>query len=126
LSTDWLATFRGRVGLTFNDWLLYVTGGAAVTEQKLTNTDGGPLGGLVVGGSSSANSTKVGWTAGVGGEKLFGQWSIKAEYLFARFDGLSTTTTVTTVGLTNTQIVTVATDHLDAHIARVGFNYHFH
>ena len=128
LSTDWLATFRGRIGLTFNDWLLYTTGGAALTEEKLTNIDGGNLAaaGIVANGASSATSTKLGWTVGVGAEKLFGRWSVKAEYLFARFGGLSTTTTVATVPGTFTQIVTATTDHLDVNIARVGINYHFH
>src|SRR5262249_54799661 len=128
LSTDWLATFRGRAGLTFNDWLLYVTGGAALTDQKLTNVDGGNLvaAGVVGSGRPSVNSTKVGWTAGAGVEKIFGQWSIKAEYLFARFDGLTTSTLVTTVPGAFTQNVTAATNHLDVNIARVGVNFHFH
>jgi outer membrane immunogenic protein len=126
LSTDWLATFRARLGLTFNDWLVYGTGGLAVTEQKFTDSFSAPaLAGASAFGTSTMTTTKAGWTAGVGVERLFGPWSVKAEYLFVHFGGMSTTTTATAAVGGNTQLVTATTDHLDANIVRVGANYHF-
>src|SRR5258705_10996900 len=38
VATDWLATFRGRVGLAANNVLLYATGGFGVAELKYDET----------------------------------------------------------------------------------------
>jgi len=129
VDTRWLATFRGRLGLTFDRSLIYVTGGAALTDLKYTQTMSGTLAGGVGGtafGSSQAGNTKFGWTVGAGWEQAFwDRWSAKIEYLFARFDGLSTATTVTTIPVGFTQNLTGSFDHLDMHIVRVGLNYRF-
>jgi outer membrane immunogenic protein len=127
LQTDWLATVRGRAGVTFGDTLIYVTGGAAFTKQTLTQT-AGPTVLAVAGattGTSSTTSTKTGWTVGAGWEQmLWGAWSFKAEYLYAHFSGFATATTVTSTG-GFTQFMVANTDHLNVSIARVGLNYHF-
>jgi outer membrane immunogenic protein len=127
VSTNWLATFRGRLGLTFDRSLIYVTGGAAVTDMSYTQTFNGILVGPATAfGTSTVNSTKAGWTVGAGWEQaLWDKWSVKAEYLFARFGGLSTNTLVTLTGAPNTQNLTGSVGHLDVQIARVGLNYRF-
>jgi outer membrane immunogenic protein len=126
VSTDWLATVRGRLGYIFNNWLLFVTGGAAFTRQDYTETFGPTvLVGIPAFGTSTTSSTQTGWTVGGGVETMLtGNWSVKAEYLFARFNGLSTNTTATAVG-GFTQLLVGATDHLDVQVARVGLNYRF-
>jgi outer membrane immunogenic protein len=99
---NWLATARGRVGLTFDSTLLYVTGGLALGHVKgsveLNNLDStGPLTGLVA--SFSQNQTKVGWTAGVGAEYMLSpHWTARAEFRYVDL-GKSTATCQVTGGL---------------------------
>jgi outer membrane immunogenic protein len=71
----WLGTARGRVGYAgWNNWLPYITGGAAFGGIKGTET--AP--------AFSATKTAIGWTAGAGIEyALWTNWSIKGEYLYA-------------------------------------------
>jgi outer membrane immunogenic protein len=129
VDTRWLATFRGRVGLTFDRSLIYVTGGGAVTDLKYTQTMSGTLAGAIGGtafGSSETSNTKFGWTVGAGWEQaLWDRWSAKVEYLFARFNGLDTNTTVTTNPVGFTQNLSGSFNHLDMQILRVGLNYRF-
>jgi outer membrane immunogenic protein len=68
----WLSTVRGRVGYVAGAWLPYVTGGLAFgnvgTCENLT----------------CSNDTHTGWTIGGGVEtRIMGNWSAKAEYLYA-------------------------------------------
>ena len=126
LSTNWLATVRGRLGVTFDRLLLYVTGGVAFTDLKYSQiySDGAAPPGA---GSSSKKSTKAGWAVGGGGEwALADRWTVKAEYLYVQFDGQSTTTLLCAGGCgTFSQNLTGATGNLRAHIARIGLNYRF-
>jgi len=76
-SSDWLATFRGRVGYAFDRWLPYVTLGGAYANVKATTSL--PILGL----STSTSKSQLGWTAGVGLEyALMGNWTAKLEYLY--------------------------------------------
>jgi outer membrane immunogenic protein len=127
VKTDWLFTARGRLGWAIAPrWLAYATGGLALTEIKLANsfaTTTAPP----VAGASSSSTTKAGWTVGGGFETaVWGNWTVKAEYLYVNFGKVSTTLT------TNTILFATATDNmtttadLRAHIARVGVNYKFY
>jgi outer membrane immunogenic protein len=71
-SNTWLGTARARLGYAgWNNWLPYLTGGAAFGNIKM---DQGPF---------SQTFTKIGWTAGVGLEyALWTNWSVKGEYLY--------------------------------------------
>jgi len=65
--TDLFGTVRGRVGLTYNNWLFYGTGGFAwgnerVTRNQLTGTAGAAVAGI----SETTSNTGTGWTAGGG------------------------------------------------------------
>ncbi len=68
----WLATGRLRLGYAgWNNWLPFLTGGAAYGNVKATS----PFG--------DASQSEWGWTAGAGLEYAFGaNWSAKAEYLY--------------------------------------------
>src|ERR1700681_3424966 len=69
----WFATGRGRVGYSFDRWLTYITGGAALANIKMSPNNG-----------LNESKTKLGWTAGLGVEYAFmGSWSAKLEYLYA-------------------------------------------
>jgi len=80
---NWLATFRGRAGLTFDSALLYVTGGVVVGHVK---NDVELIGTGILAGSAASftqNETKVGWTAGVGAEYMFSpHWTARAEFRY--------------------------------------------
>jgi outer membrane immunogenic protein len=127
VATDWLATFRGRLGLAANNVLLYATGGLAVTELKYDETVAvtGNISGLGT-FASSIRDTKAGWTAGAGVEWGFApNWSAKFEYLYTQFQGVSAV--ATRVGalppLTPNPTFTYATGDWTIQTARVGINY---
>jgi outer membrane immunogenic protein len=83
----WLATFRGRMGIDYESTLFYVTGGLAV--GKVNNSysafcssnfacNGAPAGGMFA--SFNENTTRLGWTAGVGVEHMFAShWTVRGE-----------------------------------------------
>lgn len=104
---SWMGTARGRFGYAgWNNFLPYITGGAAFGDIKATAPSG-----------ASATKTKVGWTAGAGIEyAMWSNWSVKAEYLYVdlgKFD----------CGLT----CGAASDNVSfkANIVRAGLNYRF-
>lgn len=68
-----IATLRGRAGVAFDQALLYVTAGVAGANVASTS--------VFAGVTRNANTTHVGWVAGVGAEyAVTDDWSIKAEY----------------------------------------------
>ncbi len=81
---DWLASFRGRMGLAVDNTLVYVTGGVALGHLKssvgttcatCTTSSTSNYGGL--------STTKVGWVIGGGVEHRWTRnWSFKAEALY--------------------------------------------
>ena len=107
---DALATVRGRVGVAFDQVLLYGTGGFALADTK--------LGLSVVGlGSVSDSQTMTGWTAGAGVEWMFTpRWSFKAEYLYRSFSSQNFFTQVAGGFPSGT---------VNINSGQVGINYHF-
>lgn len=102
----WLATFRGRIGWTFGQWMPYVTGGGAVASVKMTPAFG-----------AEASDSPFGWTLGVGIEyAMLGGWSVKAEYLYADFG--DSTCEAATCGVDTTVDLTT-------NLVRFGVNYRF-
>ncbi|MBX9772906.1 MAG: outer membrane beta-barrel protein [Xanthobacteraceae bacterium] len=74
---SWLATVRGRLGITMSPTLLYVTGGAAFGGVKSGWVD---LGSNV---ASAIDKTRVGWVAGGGIEHAFANnWLVRIEGLY--------------------------------------------
>jgi outer membrane immunogenic protein len=74
---DAFGLFTGQIGYSFNNVLLYVKGGAAVTDDKynIFTLPGGPL------LASSSNNTRWGGTVGAGLEYGFTpNWSVGVEY----------------------------------------------
>jgi outer membrane immunogenic protein len=73
---DWLATVRGRLGITMSPTLLYVTGGAAFGGVNSSWSD-------ATANSQSVDKTKVGWVAGGGIEHAFApSWLVRVEGLY--------------------------------------------
>jgi outer membrane immunogenic protein len=77
---DWLASFRGRMGLALDSTMVYFTGGLALAELKSSATEFLSTTALDFG---SLSTVQVGWVAGLGVEHKFNQnWSGKAELLY--------------------------------------------
>jgi outer membrane immunogenic protein len=90
VSTDWLFTARPRLGIVTGNWLLYGTGGVAVTNLKANWSYFNPAFGANYTESASASATKVGWTVGAGVEtRIFDKWSLGIEYLYTKFGSVS-------------------------------------
>ena len=107
----WLSTFRGRVGYSQNNWLLYATAGGALAQVE--NNITGP------GGATSEKHWNWGWTAGGGVEvKFTPDWTAKVEYLYVGLQDKSYFNPAPNVAFPNNQRL-----YVDDHIVRVGVNY---
>lgn len=84
-SIDYLATLRGRIGVTNGPLLIYGTGGVAWAGTTATLTLETPPPGF--GATQSTSETVRGWTAGAGLEWWFApNWSTRLEYLHVDFE----------------------------------------
>ncbi len=141
---EYFGTVRARLGYLPTDQLLvYATGGFAYAQLNnavSTSAAGAatnanlPVGGVVYSVNcnpgdacfaSSSNRVSPGWTVGGGLEYAFWQnWSLKGEYLFARFQDSLTpaAVTVTPGAVASTYNAKVTTD---LNIVRLGLNYKF-
>jgi opacity protein-like surface antigen len=124
VKADWMITLRPRLGWVQDHWLGYVTGGLALTQVKFNSVFRDTFAPNAFSNGSTAK-TAVGWTVGLGGEYALTQnWSLKAEYLYAYFGNVSSTSTVVSGTAPTTATLKHSAD-LTAHIAVVGFNYRF-
>jgi outer membrane immunogenic protein len=116
-SLPWFGTVRGRVGFTPVDrWLVYATGGLAYGELETTANFTVPG---VLNTSTTAKSTKAGWTVGGGVEAaLWGNWTGKVEYLYVDINNFNLNAAVLAVPV-------AINAHLHENIGRVGVNYRF-
>lgn len=92
---DAIGLFTGQVGYSWNTFLLYVKGGAAVTDDKYNgfNTSTGVV-------FDRASETRWGGTVGVGGEYSFTpNWSFAVEYDHLFMGSRDMTFTSVTTGL---------------------------
>jgi opacity protein-like surface antigen len=133
--TNWMATVTGRVGYSWGRTLFYAKGGVAIEDS--TTSVGciyGPTGqappdnlgnsrsclnqaGIVTGGFSTPNDTRVGWTVGYGTEFDLGRnWSAKAEYDYLSFGRHTALASDGTTFLSNRN---------DVSQVKVGVNYRF-
>jgi outer membrane immunogenic protein len=88
----WIATARGRLGWTNGPGLVYVTGGAAFARVETSITESDLNGAPLVLRSFDFSTTRSGFALGGGVEhQIAGNWTAKAEYLYADFGGVSTT-----------------------------------
>ncbi len=89
---NWLSTIRGRLGLTFDQWLLYGTAGWAVAGVHNTRND--PAGPFVL----DETKARSGFIWGGGVERMFTpNWSGRIEALAVDL-GNDTVTTVASTG----------------------------
>jgi outer membrane immunogenic protein len=106
----WTAHIRGRLGhLLSGDCLIYVAGGLALAGVKASHFAPGVQ-------LWSQTDVRTGYSVGGGVEKAFGNWRLRAEYLFdgfasKRFDWVAGTR--------------YSNSDLSLHTGRVGFSYLF-
>ena len=128
----WLWTLRGRLGFTATERvLLYVTGGFAALRMDFTQTFNEPPFTTPPNGTpqiATFSKTKGGWTVGAGVEAgLWDNWTVKAEYLYAQFDGETISSSLTGGVAPVPRFATFSNSLSDIHlhVARVGLNYRF-
>jgi outer membrane immunogenic protein len=84
-SSDFLATFTGRVGYDMGSWYPYLTGGAAVAHLKYSANFIDTFYPSNV--TSSFSRDAVGWVIGLGAEwRVADHWMLRGEYLYMDFD----------------------------------------
>ena len=109
----WFGTLRGRVGLSVEHTLFYLTAGVAVAQvENNVSTSTFPAG-------ETVSNSHVGWVAGVGVEQMLDEnWGLFAEYAYydlgAQDYSYSAPLTLGTLEL-----------HPTFHQIKVGLNYHF-
>lgn len=118
--SQWFATARARLGVAWDNVLLYGTGGVALTnlDYRFTGSTGGATVTIL-----ELSDNKVGWTAGGGLEIGISRYvSAKVEYLYIATSGFTATGPVPAAfgGGTAT-----ARADLNAHVARFGLNFRF-
>ncbi|MDF2114774.1 porin family protein [Roseiarcaceae bacterium H3SJ34-1] len=122
---EWLGTLRARLGFAaFDRTLLYVTGGLAVGNSKLSGNINEFAGAGRQFIASESSNARAGYAIGAGAEYAFSQnWSAKLEYLYYDLGSR------TAVGIQTNPVgpAEFATYHAktDGHIVRVGLNYRF-
>ena len=84
---DWTSTVRGRIGIPFDHFLIYGTGGVALADVSMNQA-------VTVGNfgqfAGSADKTKTGWTLGGGAEyALCNNITVKAEALWFDLGSIS-------------------------------------
>jgi len=122
-NADWLFTARGRVGYAFDRFLVYGTGGLALTRLS-TNFNYRDLSPNLGIGNWTQGETKVGWVAGAGAEWMLSKaWSVKVEYLYVNFGSITASGKIV-AGVAYSNAISTSAD-LTAQIARAGVNYRF-
>jgi outer membrane immunogenic protein len=137
-SLDYLGTVRGRLGwLATPTLLVYATGGLAYGGVQVSNSFAfqESLGAATlppVNGTSSASTTRTGWTVGGCTEWILdSHWSAKFEYLFYDLGSEGASVTLAQFNTNfpgapyHTTLVQSST-HFEGNIVRVGLNYQFH
>jgi outer membrane immunogenic protein len=80
-------TLRARAGYAYDRWLFYGTAGLAYGEFDKDSTFTTSLGGSA---TSSLDTTRIGWVAGLGVEgALWANWTAKLEYLYMDLGSVS-------------------------------------
>jgi len=120
VTTDWLYTLRGRVGIGAGHALWYVTGGLAMGNENFSQTFFHAANATAEAGAVS--TTNIGWTVGAGLEYAFTpSVSAKVEYLYVDLGSAAFASFNNALpGFTASN-----TANLRESIARVGLNYRF-
>lgn len=123
-SIDWLATARARIGLAFDRWLVYATGGFAWADVTVSDAIFFNATGTV--NSVSRNDTVSGWVAGGGVEWAFlNNWTLRGEYLHVRLDDVNTRSANSNPVLFPNANIAHSYRNTDIDILRAAINFKF-
>lgn len=123
VSADWLLTVRPRIGFVSGRSLIYGTGGLAVANYALTESNIFCCGFVE---NLSYSSTKTGWVIGAGWESMLSHnWSVKAEYLYVDLGKVGGPGFLTPTPILPQIDILTHSEHLTLNILRVGVNYKF-
>jgi outer membrane immunogenic protein len=116
--TDWIASATGRLGWSWDRWLIYAKGGAAWAGDQYSAFI------PVFNEHLEASETRTGWTVGAGVEWAFwNNWSAKAEYNYYDFGTRTLTLTGTFTGAP-IQVPGVEVQQRIS-VGKLGINYRF-
>jgi len=77
---DFVSTLRGRIGVVFDRWLVYGTGGFALSQARFKQSPGVDV------NDDHVERLMRGWSAGAGAELAIGAgWTARLEYLYTSF-----------------------------------------
>jgi outer membrane immunogenic protein len=108
VKTDALASVRGRIGMAYDQWLYYATGGVAFGHVATPPLD-------------TRNGWRTGWTVGAGVERIvYGNWSTRLEYRYTDLGRVSSTNPAALVDIGATD-----DNKLTIHAVRAGLSYRF-
>ena len=120
LTTNYLATARGRVGIAADRNFVYATGGVAFTRASYTESYADSNGAT---GTATASNSLTGWVVGAGWEyALTDHWLFRVEYLFAAFPSTSAVGAIALGDATNSLH---GSGGLVMQVARAGVNFKF-
>jgi outer membrane immunogenic protein len=132
-SLNWYSTIRARIGYVWDPVMLYATAGLAITNNtSSTSVNFGTSGtSPVYAGASHSGSgsfTKVGGAIGAGGElPIFGNWTVKAEYLHIAVNGGNYNSALTApAGVAPGYTWNTNLAHVHDDVIRIGINYKFY
>jgi outer membrane immunogenic protein len=132
----WESSVRGIVGRSFDKWLIYATGGLALTEVQMignfiattvTPVRGGPV--PFPASTGGESKTLYGFTIGAGAAYAFARsWDVGAEYRYSQYYGADFNLgSVAAVCVIAACVNTPATGHKDltTNEVLIKLNYHF-
>jgi outer membrane immunogenic protein len=118
---DWYGVVAGRVGYTWDSWMLYGKVGVAISNVAYGVSDTNPIGGNTI--NTRKSSTQAALAVGAGLEyALAKSWTVKAEYLYMDFTASDNTCGAATIG---GGTFCWSNDFRGVHMAKIGINYLF-
>jgi outer membrane immunogenic protein len=123
---DWYGMATGRVGVTWDRALLYIKGGVAFVDTRVSVVDTNPAGGAVI--TATGGGVRTTWTVGGGLEyALSDAWSIKGEYMYIAMRDNESACGMATFVAFGTPGARFCWSHdlPGVHTAKFGINYHF-
>ena len=125
-SVDWLATARLRAGYAVDRLLMYATAGLAFGGASASSGSVGTDGFTVDTFAGSSSSTRVGWTAGGGGEYAFtDHWIGRVEALYYDLGSANYAVAAQNAQTIAEGLSVTAHHRFDGALARVGLSYKF-
>jgi outer membrane immunogenic protein len=126
VKSNWIATFRPKLGVSAGNAMFYATGGLALTDVRYNSTFTDTFDDALETGE--IKKTRAGYTMGGGVEvRATEQWSVKGEYLFSDFGRISAEGSEFTTSGGGSWPETVFTHavKMKSHNVRFGVNYRF-